>query len=383
MQLRDFVDAMTADEPPMARSADDIIVAGRRAERRRRAGFAAAGAAGLVVVAVAGAFVLPSFGAEPAITAAPPVIDAKPAGTAPFTFTFRGYDAGKFHVQDPITASRAYEMAPVYLDGRFTNDKSISADETPDPDARTRPRINAFLTVYRPGAFDPSGVQGGQEVTVAGRTAVQATLPAELDPQQPLDPGNKMLAWEYADNAWAVVTSQSNSRTEPSFADLGTLVPGLKPATPRPVMLPFTVGHIPAGYEPVHVGSHAMPGLGGIYLARDGDYGGVTYARTAPATTGLTAPYEQGTGPIPGSFSIFVQPSRNGNQQAQAGRTECYKYPVCNVWSADGKTLVQVAADRTGAELSTAELTRIVESIKVADVAKDATWTPAAEALRR
>ncbi|WP_238432780.1 hypothetical protein [Micromonospora tarensis] len=60
MQLHDLVDAVTGEEPPMARTADDIIASGRRAERRRRAGFASAGAAGLVLVAVAGAFALPT-----------------------------------------------------------------------------------------------------------------------------------------------------------------------------------------------------------------------------------------------------------------------------------------------------------------------------------
>jgi hypothetical protein len=64
-------------------------------------------------------------------------------------------------------------------------------------------------------------------------------------------------------------------------------------------------------------------------------------------------------------------------------RVDADAYPVCNVWSADGKTLVQVtAAPENGAKLSTAELTRIAGSIKVADVADDATWKPATEALR-
>ena len=67
MQLHDLVDAVTGDEPPLARTVDDIILAGRRAERRRRAGFASAGAAGLVAVAVAGAFLLPALAAELAL----------------------------------------------------------------------------------------------------------------------------------------------------------------------------------------------------------------------------------------------------------------------------------------------------------------------------
>src|SRR4051794_18888026 len=100
MQLRELVDTVTADEPPMAHSVDDIVAAGRRAERRRRTGFASAGAAGLVAVAVAGAFMLPSAGAEQNTTAKPGIAgtaskggDVRWADAGPFTFTFRGYDA--------------------------------------------------------------------------------------------------------------------------------------------------------------------------------------------------------------------------------------------------------------------------------------------------
>src|SRR5262245_2231466 len=120
MQLREFVDTVTADEPPLARTADDIIAAGRRASRRRRAGFASAGAAGLVAAVVGAAFVLPSFQASPSVA-------TPPAATPPvaFDFTFRGYDAGTLHVQDPITVSTAYQMASIYADGRFTNDEPI------------------------------------------------------------------------------------------------------------------------------------------------------------------------------------------------------------------------------------------------------------------
>jgi hypothetical protein len=221
---------------------------------------------------------------------------------------------------------------------------------------------------------------------VAGHRAITALLPAGLDPQQPPVPGNKLLAWEYAAGAWAVVTSQSNSAAEPSFAELETLAPGLRPGDARPATLPFTVGQVPGGYQPVQVGSHAAIGLGGINLARDGNYGAVEYAVQTPPTTGLTKPWEQGaqtrrrgTPPRPGDLRISVIPSGTANVAAERGQTRCFSWHACNVWSADGTVLVEVSS---GTDLSDAELTRIARSVTVADVANDRSWTPAAKAVR-
>ncbi|GAA4973372.1 hypothetical protein [Actinoplanes utahensis] len=395
MQLREFVDAVTADEPPLSRTADDIIAAGRRAERRRRAGFTSAGAAGLVAVAVAGAFALPTFGSSgdaapgttvaAGATAAPTA--AKWAEAAPFTWTFQGFEAGPFHVQDPIVASTAYQIASVYQDGRISNDKSVSGDEAARAMAdkrkgKTKPTLYAYLTVYRPGAFDPAGIRAGKQVTVAGHRAVQANLPSGLDPKNPLEPGNKLFAWEYTAGAWAAVTSISNDDDAPSFADFAVLVTGLKPSKPAPATVPFEVGYVPAGYEPLQVGSHAMPGLDGISSARDGNYGGATYTRPTLPASGLTAPFDSGEDAITDGFHIYVTPSRNSNQSAQAGKSKCYDGGFCNVWSVDGKVQVQVSAQTTGNKLPMSELQKVAASIKVADVAKESTWTPAVDALR-
>ncbi len=413
MQLHEFVDAVTGDEPPMARSTDDIIAAGRRAERRRRAGFASAGAAGLVVVAVAGAFVLPTFAAErntsavpaPAGAATSGPADATGAGAAPFTFTFQGYDAGTLHVQDPIVASTAYQIASVYSDGHTSNDKPLTREEaeTQDDDiierkkeaAKGKPTLWAYLTVYRPGAFDPAGIRDGKDVTVAGRKAVQATLPVGLDPQGPVDRGNKLFAWEYADNAWAAVTSYSSDEATPSFEDLGGLVEGLRLGKPAPALVPFTVDYVPDGYQPLEIGTHAMPGLDGIATARAGDYGGATFAKPAPPASGLTAPYDAAKDTIRDGFKVFVIPSTSSNQSPVPGATKCYDAtdrrsqagaPVnrgfCNIWNADGKVLLQVSATGVDNKLTPAELEKIAKGITVADVRNESTWTPAADALQ-
>lgn len=397
MQLHEFVDAVTGDEPPMARTADDIIAAGRRAERRRRAGFASAGAAGLVAVVVAGAFVLPTFGAERNVEPAPVgAATSKPAGAtwsdaAPFSFTFRGYDAGTLHVQNPIVASTAYQIASVYSDGHLSNDKPLTAAEAEAQGdiieqkkrgTRTKPTLWAYLTVYRPGAFDPAGIKDGKDLTVAGRKAVQAMLPVGLDPDNPVDEGNKLFAWEYASNAWAAVTSFSSDPATPSFRDLGGLVEGLKPSRPTSALVPFTVGYVPDGYVPLQIGMHAMPGLDGIATARAGDYGGATYTRPAAPTSGLTAPYDAAENAIKDGFHIFVTPSTSSNQSPEPGRTTCYKAGFCNVWSADGAVSLQVSATGLGNKVPQAELEKIAKGIRVADVKDESTWTAAADALR-
>ncbi|MEV7349718.1 hypothetical protein AB0N48_12385 [Micromonospora chalcea] len=412
MRLHDLVDAVTGDEPPMSRTVDDIITAGRRAQRRRRAGFASAGAAGLVVAVVAGAFVVPALGAQQSSPAAPFVAGAaasEPAGAewpdpASFTFTFTGYDAGTLHVQDPIVASTAYQIAPVYSDGHTSNDKPMTAQEVEEQGdafernrkkaAAGKPSLWAYLTVYRPGAFDPAGIKDGANVTVAGRRAVQATLPVGLDPQRPVDGGNKLFAWEYADNAWAAVTSYSGDKATPSFEELGGLVEGLKPSRPTPALVPFTVGYLPDGYVPLQIGTHATAGLGGIAATRGGDYGGATYTRSAAPTTGLTAPYEASEGGIKDGFHISVIPSSSANQTPEPGVTKCYDVPDrpgwdgpqvdiwCQFRSADGAVVVEVSPDSAGNTLPRVELEKIAKGITVADVEDESTWTPAATALR-
>ncbi|WP_328534844.1 hypothetical protein OG836_14465 [Micromonospora zamorensis] len=409
MRLHDLVDTVTGEEPPMSRTIDDIITAGRRAERRRRAGFASAGAAGLVVAVVAGAFVVPTLGAEqssPATPAGAGAAASKPAGAewpdaAPFTFTFTGYDAGTLHVQDPIVASTAYQIASVYSDGHTSNDKPMTrqeVEEQGDEFLRNRengkPALWAYLTVYRPGAFDPTKIKDGTNVTVAGRRAVQATLPVGLDPQRPVDGGNKLFAWEYADNAWAAVTSYSGDKATPSFEELGGLVEGLKPSRPTPALVPFTVGYLPDGYVPLQIGTHTTAGLGGIATARAGDYGGATYTKSAVPTTGLTAPYDATEGAITDGFHISVIPSSSADQTPKPGVTECYDVadrpgrdgPLpgswCQFWSADGTVVLEVSPARHGNQLPRAELEKIAKGITVADVEDESTWTPAATALR-
>ncbi|HEV7962228.1 MAG TPA: hypothetical protein VGP57_06780 [Actinoplanes sp.] len=386
MRVPDVVDLVTSDAPPLRHTVDEIVDSGRRVERRRRAAWATSGVAALAALAVAGAAVLPSLAARPGNNVANKNLPGAAAAPAtakftvpadPFTFTFKAFDAGKLHVQDPIVASTAYQIASVYEDGRTTNDRPASAEDVAKRGS-SEPTLYAYLILYRPGAFNPNAVKDAKWTTVAGHKALEKDGPGAT-----LDMTHRLLAWQYSDNAWAVLETHSNGADDPSAQDLQGVVSALVPSKPAPARLPFTMSYVPAGYHPVELGSHAMAGLNGIAVAREGDFGGAIFAKPAPSTQGLTEPYGGVQGnDIPGSFQIFIVPNANSNQRLADGS----KPPTeprcgngfCNAWSSDGAVNIQVAS---GGRLSNSEMTKILKGIKLADVKNVATWTDAATAL--
>jgi hypothetical protein len=394
VQVHEVVDLATSDAPPLRHSVDEIVGSGRKRQRRQRAGWATAGAAGLVAVAVAATATLPSLTADhkgnsPAAQApaaakvAPAKKAAQPFTTeAPFTFTFSAYTAGRFHVQNPIVASTAYQIASVYADGLVSNDKAVDPKDIPKGggledklNGKAKPTLYAYLTLYRPGAFNPYGIKGAQWLKIDGHQAIQAA-------NVPGGTGHRLLGWQYADNAWAVVDSYASEDNNPTATELQALVGGLSASAPAPATLPFSMSYVPAGYTAVELGTHAMSGLNGIASARDGDFGGAVFAKPAPKTTGLTSPFGGVDGnDLPGSFQIFIVPSKNSNQQLKGkppAEPKCSN-GFCNLWSKDGKVQVQVAS---GGRLTNSEMSKIAKGIKLNDVNNDASWTPATTALK-
>lgn len=378
--MRDVVDTVTQDPPPLRYGVDDIVASGERAQRRRRFVRAGAGAASVVVaLGVAAAVVVPSLSSGPGVTgvSTPDAPAAAPAGPAgPFTFTFGAYTVGRLSVAAPITVSTSYQLASVYADGLVSNDKAVdeSTEDTSRPqkgDPNYRPDPNApkhlwaYLTVYRPGAYDATKLAGAQRVTVAGRPGLEVTTTDESWKS------GRTLAWQYADDAWAVISSRSDDTAYPSADDLRQLAAGLRTEVRTPAKLPVKLSYLPAGYGLTEVGVHAMTGLNGVASARDGNFGGLLFSRPALPTTGLTGPYEGPDGANPaGSFVMFIVPKRNSNQQPAPGIT-CLN-GFCNRWFAGNTVQVQVSSEGL---LSNAEMTRILEGVTVADVQNVATWT--------
>lgn len=84
--MRQILEAVKADAPPVRVSVDDIVRSGRRRVRRRAYARGAGIVCGVGAVVLAAAAVLPAAG--PADVE--PVGTAAPAPAPPFTVTFRG-----------------------------------------------------------------------------------------------------------------------------------------------------------------------------------------------------------------------------------------------------------------------------------------------------
>jgi hypothetical protein len=378
MQMRDLVDLATSEPPPLRYTVDDIIESGQRAGRRRRIGWAGSGATAVVALGVTAAVVLPSLAGGPAPvmagTSADPSPSVSPSPSAaaqpfpvsapPFAFTFAGYQVGKVRVAQPIDVSTAYQISPMYVDGLTTNDRPA------DPNSPQPSQFYGYLVVYRPGAYDPSRLRGGQSVTIAGRPGL------ELDGSGAWA-SMRTLGWQYAPNAWAVITAYSSYVDNPSAADLRQVAAGLRPAAPAEATVPIKLGYVPSGYHLDEVAMHAMAGLNGIAAAREGDYAGLVFSKPALPTTRLSEPFggTDGADP-PGSFIVFVVPAANSNQHASPGVTCLTGF--CNRWVDGGRVNLQVASE---GRLPNGEMKKILNGITIGDVHDDSTWTPVSSAI--
>lgn len=388
MRVYDVVDLAASEAPPQRNSIDDIIAAGERVARRRRAGRIATGVAGLAAVAVAAAIAVPNLvgrgsdgtggGAQAGSPGGTTVAQNAPKDWAfpaqPFTFTFKGYDVGKFHVSDPLSATPAYQIADLVVDG-------LEPPTTPDPrkgpmpSLPPQPKVTGYLVVYRPGAFDPDKLTGTRKLTVAGRPALSLT--------QKRPATQYVLAWEYADKAWAAIYTYPRNDSYVTVEELVTVAAGLKPADPVAVKVPFTMSYVPADWRPVTATANAMPGVSGTAGGQKGHYGGAVFARKAPALTGLTAPWDDtADGDVPDSFTIFISSNDTPNQSLKDGEKppaepQCIEARFCNFWTPDGKVRMQVSSE---ARLSVAEMAKILTGMKFLTV-DPAAWTDAATAI--
>ncbi|MEU4423625.1 hypothetical protein AB0F81_23605 [Actinoplanes sp. NPDC024001] len=346
---------MTEDGPPVRVSVDDIVASGRREQRRRRTGFAAAGLAMVAVagVAVATAVSVPAAqrtGTATAPAANPPAVTRAAAGPLladPFEFTFSAYSVGPVHVQDPIVASNAYQIASVLVDG--TDSRIVGRHES-----LTGPSLSARLTVYRPGAYAAQKL-GGANSTVAGHRALKSERQIGHGPSQ------KTLAWEYAPNAWAVLESIAEQADLPTMQQLEATAGGLTGAAARPAKAPFTLSYIPAGYQLFAVGEQTTGSLDGFGGTSDTEHSGVLFAKKGLPKKGLLGPYDN---MMWGAFQIMV------SEDPKPAEPGC----IANLCSRleDGKVTVEVASN--AGSLSPAEMRKVLDGIKLTDVRDKGSW---------
>ncbi|MEV7629910.1 serine/threonine-protein kinase [Actinoplanes sp. NPDC089786] len=328
--------------------------------RTRRLGVAAAAAAAALLLLVGAGAVLalapwdgPRRAGEQLTTAAP----SRPPSTPPraiasgpaFVFTVRGWSGGRLRVTDPTSVSTAYQTANVLLG---------------DEPAGT-------LTVYRPGAFDPAGLDGTERVTVGGR-------PARWDETYPTTPNNtdRMLAWQYADNAWATIQTVRDG--QPSFDQLRSLAGGLRTGGSVVARLPFRLTYVPKGYQAVEVGTQVETGAASPAQYGDAQPAAVVFAGPAPKPTGLLRPWdpksEGARSPIKNNFLVSVALGT----QHKVGASGCLD-GFCYLWTGDGRTRIDVVSfDR----LSDREALKLLDGLKLGPMDDPGGWFDANTAVQ-
>ena len=370
--MHEVVNMATDDGPPLGVSVDDIVASGRRVQRRRRAGLAA----GLAMVAVAAVAVTTTAlvparqrtGKEAASAAVPSSravtkTAAGPLLADPLEFTFSGYSVGPVHVQNPIVAGNAYQIAAVTVDG--TTDSRHPGKVSDPRDAK--PRLDATLTLYRPGAYAVQRLAGATSTTVAGHRALKA------EHHQSRGPWLRTLAWQYAANAWAVLDSNADRADLPTMRQLEATAAALTGAAARPVTVPFRLSYVPAGYDVFAVGDHMTGSLDAVGGPSATQYSGLFFAKSGLPRTGLLGPYDN---MMPGAFEIMI----SANTPGAPGTPGCDS-GLCTRLADGGKVSVEVASN--AGSLSKAETMRVLDGIRLTDVHDAGTWLDIRTALPR
>lgn len=217
---RELLDLLE-EAPPPRYGVEEAVAAGRRLRRRNRAGWAIAAAA-----AVAAVIGVPAILAHPAAPG-PAVVDSA-TGPGALNFTFRGYVAAGFRIDDPAEADLGSDTALVHPVG---SEKTAGS-----------------LRVFHPGT-DPRG-------RFRDRTAVPAD---PIDGRPALYTGDS-LWWQYADGRYAELTSQT---TALDYGRMHQIAAAFSPGVTRPALVGFSTGRLPANYLLVGVhGTPSVPGRG-------------------------------------------------------------------------------------------------------------------------
>jgi hypothetical protein len=370
-----------AGAPPARYTVDEIVAGGRRRRRRHRVawtGGAAAGVAVLVAAALAAPQVLVGrHGAGPA--PAPAAASVRPAATpaaaaaalaypaAPFAYAFHGYTAGEFEVSDPVLVTPGYQEAFVRRHGE-TEDLYGSAGEV----VATAPAASTMLTVYRPGVFRPTRFLHAEPVRVHDRPGYFGADITYRDERGPHP--RPALAWQYADNAWAVLSNLTP--TVYTKADLIKIAEGLPGSPAYPATVAFRASWTPPGYRVTSAGTTDDYPNGGPYLVSS-----IRLVTTRPAYQNLTQTIDASqTGTPTIRVALYPVAWTDSTHRHPGSPATCNpgNHSLCYRMTADGKYLAEVVG--SGGQ-SQADLKRILDGLTFAQVGDGSTWFPLAEAV--
>jgi len=380
--IRQLLETAKGDAPPARFGVDDILDAGRR--RRRWALTQRIGGAGAVAVVtgllLVGANLMLSGGATGGVVAAPPAATSPPAQPAPdvppLTFTFGAFSAGAYNVLPPQYVSVAGQRASITTDYLDAKNKKQTA-------------YVGGLDVYRPGVVPASMFSGGTAtaLTVQGRTAYQAQ---KLMQQQSVTSTDStggsgftaatgttttgppvtyyVLAWQYADNAWAVIDGQPDNAAHvlPAEAEV-SLAEHFTNGVPVPAKVPFTAGYLPAGWQ--------LRSVNGQSFAAE-DIGSVTvrYAQPDPAAAGAPiAPYADD--PHIPAVVITIGQLDTPPPDAPKHKPDCNTTEHFCSWTIPGTRFYLLVEDPSRT-LTTDELTKVGHGLVFDDIERPDTWHP-------
>ncbi|MBL7260893.1 hypothetical protein [Paractinoplanes lichenicola] len=239
MKLSDLLEGA----PPARYTVDDFVTAGRRRKRRRNAGWAIA-----AVVAVAIAIGVPQILTRQQTHPVTP----EPAPTRALDRLFKTYKVGALTVGDP-------EWVGVNNQTTY-----IGRDRPPG-----RPlRAVGTLSVYRPG-FNPTPAWDSASVTepIGGRSAYFAQ-PRATGYDVGVWTPTRVLVWQYAENATAVVTAYDRHLGLTETEMRAVAAKFALQATPQPIRQAYTVGHTPPGLKLAAV-EYSMRGQGSVVFVPD------------------------------------------------------------------------------------------------------------------
>jgi len=353
-ELSDMLEAGKENAPPPRYSVDDAVAAGRKRQRRRTVLTGAGSAA--VVVAVATAIAVPQIVTDkgPATQGnAAPAAASKAAAPAPFAYpadnftgNITGFKSGDLTVTDTVHVTPGYQVAVV---------------------------------VYRKGVYDPKKIKTAEQVTVDGHAGYfQKSLPGKAPeglkgkiPASAFDTPAS-LAWQYDDNAWAVVSVAA--RVKATQQEVAAIAAKVTAGAAKPVTVDFKLSYVPKGYELAAAGPSSVlnsPLEGESYvrlLKGDFPYRGLT----APAQDPFVVNDKQ----LP-VVQLTLYPKWNGKYRS-ATTPSCPEPGLCYRTTDNGKYELELSG---GGFLSDPEMIKMLNSVTFADPSDPGTWFKATDAV--
>lgn len=242
------------------------------------------------------------------------------------------------------------------------------------------------VTMFEPGVFDRRRIPAGSaELTVGGKPGYYAQLVGQLPPDPmevfapapspssgPDAPRQWAVVWAYSEDVWAVSNCEPGGDSAAERARVrqtAELMAAATAPTSRPLRVPFTAGHLPAGPELVVAYSDQLGAESG------NPPGSATFQavladlpnRQAMLTIRYTPAFELG-----GNGTGVERLTVNGRRATFDGT-----YLVIA-----GKRFNATLQRHESADYSRAELVRIAERLEFAsDPADESTWFDAEDAL--